>query len=216
MPPLPPTEALTRTQEKAVAARGRVRNPRDLSKQTQATEQSTAPPPIAMTSSTIQMSAEEDRHNEDEEEASQQYVLANMKEPSWVDLDSTLSDGFSFTDRSWGSQGEERKIQKEEEIRHAAFSDAPVARRSVDATHSTRSSVEGTAISPSLGSNDGSLAATPLAVRRTGSAAEDGFQALLAKTKKDLDDLKKRLQAAKQDHVPTPSPRVHRKFHPAA
>ena len=51
---------------------------------------------------------------------------------------------------------------------------------------------------------------------RTGSPEEDGFQALLAKTKQDLDDLKQRLQAAKMDHVPTPSPRVHRKFEAAA
>ena len=47
-------------------------------------------------------------------------------------------------------------------------------------------------------------AASPL------SPAEDGFQQLLHKTKQDLDELKQRLQMAKMQHVPTPSPAVRK------
>ena len=201
MPPLPPTEALTRTQQKGIAARGRVRNPPDFSENTQVADHSpAAPPPISMSSSSpIRMSTEEDRHNENENEPAQHQYPQH----SWIDLDSTtLSDGLPLLDRAWGSPDEQQR-------QPTAFSEATLGRHSGEVSNSTR-------FSSSLVSSDGSPAATPRPLPRPTSAAEEGFQALLAKTKNDLDDLKKRLQAAKLEHVPTPSPRVHRKFDPQA
>ena len=178
MPPLPPAEALTWTQQKGIAARGRVRNPPEFSEQTQVADHSpAAPPPVSVSSSSsIRMPMEEDRHNENENQP----------------------DGLPVHNRPWGSPDEQQR-------QPTAFSDATLGLHSGEVSNFTR-------LSSSLSSSNGSPAATPRPVPRTTSAAEEGFQALLAKTKNDLDDLKRRLQAAKLEHVPTPSPRVHRKF----